>query len=72
MTAGKDVLVDRLTEDALGLLDAPGEWYYDPSNSTLYLWPNATAWRGSVDVTVLETLVSLNAVSTKVVECRGV
>lgn len=26
-------------EGKLGLLDVPGEWFYEPRDSTLYLWP---------------------------------
>jgi hypothetical protein len=30
-------------ENDLALLDAPGEWYFDPAGRRLYYWPNATA-----------------------------
>jgi hypothetical protein len=37
-------------EGKLGLLDTPGEWFYEPNDGTLYLWPPAGADPNEMDV----------------------
>ncbi len=48
-------------ENALELLDEPGEWYYGPVNDTLYYWPREGEDMASAEVVApqLETLVCL-------------
>jgi hypothetical protein len=45
--------VDRhlyFLEGKLGLLDTPGEWFYEPSDKTLYLWPLDNASPDRLDI----------------------
>lgn len=48
-------------ENALELLDEPGEWYFDKSASTLYYWPKTgeTIGKTHVVVPVLDRLVEI-------------
>lgn len=51
-------------ENALPLLDAPGEWFYDADAGELYLWPNGTApFSGAVTVPALEALIRVQGVN---------
>lgn len=49
--------------NALPELDEPGEWYLDRKSGMLYFWPPAPLAAGTVTVSVLPTLVTLNAAS---------
>jgi Carbohydrate binding module (family 6)/GH141 insertion domain/Right handed beta helix region len=53
-------------ENALELLDQPGEWYLDSSAGELYYWPRAGEDLLSADVElgVLETLVSITGTAS--------
>lgn len=44
-------------ENSLALLDAPGEWFYDPDGARLYVYPNASGPLGEVTVPLLDALV---------------
>jgi len=53
-------------ENALELLDAPGEWYFDPPSHTLYLYTNDTSGLPPGPTTLLEApflhgLLAINA-----------
>lgn len=39
-------------------LDAPGEWYFSPKESTLYFWPNTTTRSPIGDITPSQELVA--------------
>ena len=47
-------------ENVRELLDAPGEWYYNDQNSTLFYYPNQTTHPTSGVGTFLEQLISIN------------
>jgi parallel beta-helix repeat protein len=60
-------------------LDAPGEWYVDPSSGLLFLWPPGDVRRARIVVTVLEEpLVAIEGASDCVLknltleECRAI
>lgn len=52
-------------ENALGFLDQPGEWFYDPSTAYLYLKPPAgvTLSSSSVVIPVAEKLIQADGIS---------
>jgi hypothetical protein len=43
--AGQEFMIENVLEE----LDAPGEFYYDPASTTLYLWANGTSGASSAD-----------------------
>jgi len=50
-------------ENALELLDEPGEWYLDHATNILYVWPNQENGFDPIVVSTLQTPVSLYGVS---------
>jgi antitoxin (DNA-binding transcriptional repressor) of toxin-antitoxin stability system len=52
----------------LSELDAPGEWYLDRENGTLYFWPPAPIEEGRAVVSVLGTLADVRDASHVVIE----
>ena len=53
---GAEWYVENIRE----LLDAPGEWYYDDHNSSLFYYPNQTVYPTSGVGTFLEQLIFIN------------
>ena len=41
-------------------LDAPGEWYFDAADGTLYFWPPAPIGSAEACVSLLDTLIALD------------
>lgn len=56
---GRRFFVQNVFEE----LDAPGEWFYNPENMTLYFWPPDTMENAEVVVPVVEQVVHFNAAS---------
>jgi hypothetical protein len=50
---------DWFVEGVMEELDSPGEWFFDPTDRMLYLWPNATEAQDMV-VPHLKTLVMID------------
>jgi len=47
-------------ENALSALDQPGAYYVDTQNALVYFWPPAPLQPGDVEVSVVNTLLSIN------------
>lgn len=52
-------LLQRYVENAIELVDSPGEWFVDTDTSTLYFYANDTN-PGSIVAPILETLIELS------------
>lgn len=50
-------------ENVLEELDSPGEWFLDRSTGVLYVWPTDTSMKSPIEVSLLDTPVSLDGVS---------
>ena len=66
LTPGDRYYVQGLFEE----LDAPGEWYLDPTTETLYFWPPEPLRHQTVSAPVIDTLISLGP-ETAHVTIRG-
>ena len=62
-------------ENVLEELDAPGEWYFSPNESTLYYWPNTTTSSGifgsmqqELVAPLLDTLISVKGATDVSIE----
>lgn len=64
-------------QNLLEELDAPGEWYLDRKNSTLYFWPPEPLTGKTVAAPALQTLISLTPGTSEIIfrgmtlECCG-
>ncbi len=49
--------------NALAELDSPGEWYLDRGDGTLYFWPPGPLAAGDVEVSVLDSVLTIDGAS---------
>jgi len=59
--------------DELGMLDSPGEWFYDPGTESTYAWtPDSNAPSDQIRLSVLEKGVDLSGLSNIRIEGIGI